>query len=158
TKKIANLANESNEWHEAVGNYKYGKLDKLIKLPKSSIQLFHFEEDDKKYVIRQLLSNRDLAFEGGELGHCVGTYTNKCMKYGAFIFSLREVIEFHEKEPSEGGEIDFIQTIEKSLITIEVNRNTIVQKRGKKNRSCLPLEDRIIKIWAKENKFIIRTY
>lgn len=157
-KKIANLANESNEWHEAVGNYKYGKLDKLIKLPKSSVQIFHFEEEDKKYVIRQILSNRDLAFEGGELGHCVGTYTNKCMKYGAFIFSLREEIEFHEKESTEEGEIDFIQTIEKSLITIELNRNTIIQKRGKKNRLCLPLEDRIIKIWAKENKFIIRSY
>lgn len=158
TKKIANLANESNEWHEAVGNYKYGKLDRLIKLPKSSVQIFHFEEEDKKYVIRQILSNRDLAFEGGELGHCVGTYTNKCMKYGAFIFSLREEFEFHEKEQTEDGEIYVVQTIEKSLITIEVNKDTIVQKRGKKNRLCLPFEDRIIKIWAKENKFNIRSY
>lgn len=158
TKKIANLANESTEWHDAVGNYKYGKLERLIKLPKSSVQIFHFEEEDKKYVIRQILSNRDLAFEGGELGHCVGTYTNKCMKYGAFIFSLREVIEFHENEQTEDGEIDIVQTIEKSLITIEVNKNTIVQKRGKKNRLCLPFEDRIIKIWAKENKFITRSY
>jgi 3'-phosphoadenosine 5'-phosphosulfate sulfotransferase len=159
-KKIANLAAESNEWHEAVGNFKYGRLEKLIKLPKSSLPSFEYEDENenKKYIIRQILTNRELAYEGGELGHCVGTYTNKCINYGTFIYSLREVFEYYEKDQTDEGEIEVVRTIEKSLITIELNRNTIVQKRGKKNRLCLPLEDRIIKIWAKENKFIIRSY
>jgi hypothetical protein len=99
-----------------------------------------------------------LAYEGGELGHCVGTYTNKCINYGTFIYSLREVFEYYEKDQTDEGEIEVVRTIEKSLITIEVNKNYIVQKKGKKNRRCLPFEDRIIKIWAKENKLIIRSY
>jgi hypothetical protein len=38
------------------------------------------------------------------------------------------------------------------LITIELNTGAIRQKKGKKNRSCSPDEDYIIRIWAKENK------
>jgi hypothetical protein len=158
TKKIANLIEESNQWHLAVGEYKHGQFIRLLKLPRSHIQPFHFEEEPKTYIIRQILSNRDLAYEGSELGHCVGTYTNKCMNYGTFIFSFREVLEYVEKEQTEEGEIDVVQTMEKPMITIEVNKNYIVQKRGKKNRRCLPFEDRIIKIWAKENSLIIRAF
>jgi hypothetical protein len=138
SKKISNLIEESNRWHLAMENTRYGKTFPLIKLPYSSISPFKYEENDKKFIIKQLKSNRELMFEGNALSHCVGSYTNKCMKFGSFIFSLRKLID--SEVPKEIN-----------LITIEINNNRIVQKKGKRNRFCKPFEDRIIKIWAKEN-------
>jgi hypothetical protein len=138
SKKISNLIEESNRWHLAMENTRYGKTFPLIKLPYSSISPFKYEENDKKFIIKQLKSNRELMFEGNALSHCVGSYTNKCMKFGSFIFSIRKLID--SEVPKEIN-----------LITIEINNNRIVQKKGKRNRFCKPFEDRIIKIWAKEN-------
>ena len=85
----------------------------------------------------QLLTNKDLIEEGRTLSHCVGTYTDNCIDRGSYIFSLRLEREDEETLP---------------LITIEVNANTIRQKKGKRNRSCSQEEDYIIRNWAKENE------
>jgi hypothetical protein len=106
-------------------------------LPKSEINTYKTEYQDKKYKVVQLLTNKDLIEEGRTLSHCVGTYTNNCLNRGSYIFSLR-----WEQENEEST----------SLITIEVNANTIRQKKGKKNRPCSQEEDYIILKWAKENK------
>ena len=99
------------------------------------------EHKNKKYKIVQLTTNKSLIEEGRNLFHCVGTYTDNCLDRGSYIFSLRLIQDQFE---------------DKVLITIELNGNSIRQKRGKKNRSCSAEEDRIIRIWAKENnlKFI----
>lgn len=136
TKKAANIIAESNEWHAAFGNAKYGRPQRLIKLPESTIEQFYFEEDDNQYVIKQLLTNKELFQEGNELNHCVGSYTDSCLFRGTFIFSLRHLDEFKN---------------EKRLITIEIYKNRIFQKRGNYNRACFPFEDKIIAAWAKEN-------
>jgi hypothetical protein len=137
TKKAENIITESNEWHAAFGNAKYGRPQHLIKLPESTIEQFYFEEDDNQYVIKQLLTNKELFQEGNELNHCVGSYTDSCLFRGTFIFSLRHLNEFKN---------------EKRLITIEIYKNRIFQKRGNYNRACFPFEDKIIAAWAKENK------
>ena len=137
TKKAQNIIEESNEWHEVFGNSKYGMPQRIIKLPKSSIEKFYIEEDDCSFVIRQLKTNKDLFMEGNALHHCVGSYTNNCLIKGSFIFSLRQIDDYNT---------------EKRLITIEVYDNKIFQKRGKYNRTCLPFEDKIIAKWAKENE------
>ncbi len=135
-KKRHNLLEESHQWHVEIANKAYDKGKSFIKLPISEIKPFYIEMNEKKYLIKQLKTNQDLNFEGYNLKHCVGSYDYNCIKNGSFIFSLRE-IQKNKKEVS--------------LITIEVNQNRIIQKRGKYNRNCIYYEDEIIQQWAKEN-------
>jgi hypothetical protein len=136
TKKLENLLQEVANWHEELVLIRMGKYKRTLNLPKSDIDTFHCEYKDKKYKIVQLLTNKALIQEGRTLSHCVGTYTDNCIDRGSFIFSLR----LDQEEDSQ------------PLITIELNTGAIRQKKGKKNRSCSPDEDYIIRIWAKENK------
>lgn len=137
TKKVSNLWTEAFIWHEELRLMRIGNYRRTCNLPKSEINTYKIEYQDKKYKIKQLLTNKDLIEEGRTLSHCVGTYTNNCIDRGSFIFSLCLEQENDENTP---------------LITIEVNANTIRQKKGKKNRSCSQEEDYIIRKWAKENK------
>jgi hypothetical protein len=137
TKKLSNLLNEAFIWHEELRLMRMGYYRRTCNLPKSEINTYKVEHQDKKYKIKQLLTNKDLIEEGRTLSHCVGTYTNNCLDRGSYIFSLCLEHEDEENKP---------------LITIEVNANTIRQKKGKKNRPCSQEEDYIIRNWAKENK------
>jgi len=137
TKKITNLIEEANTWHDELILMRIGKYKRVYHLPKSDIATYKIEYKDKKYKIKQLLTNKELVEEGIKLKHCVGTYTDNCIDRGSFIFSLRLDKENEEIIP---------------LITIEVNNNTIIQKRGKWNRDCLKEEDYLIQNWASENK------
>jgi hypothetical protein len=137
TKKLSNLLAESSIWHEELRLMRMGKYGRTFNLPKSDINTYKIEYKDKKYKVIQLLTNKDLIEEGRTLSHCVGTYTNNCIDRGSYIFSLCLEQENEENTP---------------LITIEVNANTIRQKKGKKNRPCSQEEDYIIRKWAKENK------
>jgi hypothetical protein len=114
-----------------------GKYRRTYYLPKSEINTYKIEYKEKRFKIMQLLTNKDLIEEGRNLSHCVGTYTDNCIDRGSYIFSMRLEREDEVTVP---------------LITIEVNSNTIRQKKGKRNRSCSEEEDYIIRKWAKENK------
>jgi hypothetical protein len=137
TKKLTNLLEEAHTWHDELILMRIGKYKRVYHLPKSDIGTFKIEYKDKKYKIKQLLTNKELVEEGIKLKHCVGTYTDNCIDRGSFIFSLRLDKENEEIIP---------------LITIEVNNKRILQKRGKWNRDCLKEEDSLIQIWATENK------
>ena len=136
-KKLSNLIEEAFHWHEALALMRTGKYKRIAKLPKSNIDKYSIEHKDKKYTIRQLLTNKELIEEGRTLFHCVGTYTDNCIERGSFVFSLRLDNEQKETIP---------------LITIEVREGKIYQSKGKRNRSCSIEEDLIIQGWAKENK------
>ena len=137
TKKLTNLLEEAHTWHDELILMRIGKYKRVYHLPKSDIGTFKIEYKDKKYKIKQLLTNKELVEEGIKLKHCVGTYTDNCIDRGSYIFSLRLDKENEEIIP---------------LITIEVNNKRILQKRGKWNRDCLKEEDSLIQIWATENK------
>ena len=137
TKKLTNLLEEAHTWHDELILMRIGKYKRVYHLPKSDIGTFKIEYKDKKYKIKQLLTNKELVEEGIKLKHCVGTYTDNCIDRGSFIFSLRLDKENEEIIP---------------LITIELNNKRILQKRGKWNRDCLKEEDSLIQIWATENK------
>ena len=137
TKKLSNLLTEAFIWHEELRLMRIGNYSRTCNLPKSEINTYKIAYQDKKYKVEQLLTNKDLIEEGRTLSHCVGTYTNNCIDRGSYIFSLCLEQENEESTP---------------LITIEVNANTIRQKKGKRNRPCSQEEDYIIRNWAKENK------
>lgn len=143
-KKLINLRREAHTWHNnlmLVRNYGYSGL---VKLPSLGIPPYKVEIKGKNYVLKQLKTNKELIEEGTELKHCVGTYTRNCLKFGSYIFSLRELVENLESEELE----------EVRMVTIEVNRKRIVQKKGLRNRSCDALENHVIDLWRFENGLV----
>lgn len=137
TKKLSNLLEDVNTWHEELSLMRQGNYRRTYYLPKSEINTYKIEYKEKRYKVMQLLTNKNLIEEGRTLTHCVGTYTDNCIDRGSYIFSLRLEREDEVILP---------------LVTIEVNANTILQRKGKRNRPCTEEEDYIIRNWAKENK------
>jgi flagellar biosynthesis chaperone FliJ len=140
-KKLRNLQQDVEEWHTELNNARRYGYQGLVKLPDCGISSYSHEKQGKQYIIKQLKTNKELMEEGAALKHCVGLYTSHCLQNGSFIFSLRE-LRVNEQEETE----------EKRCVTIEINRNRIIQKKGQYNRTCNPIELAIISEWMREYK------
>ncbi|MFN6038309.1 MAG: PcfJ domain-containing protein, partial [Bacteroidota bacterium] len=108
-------------------------------LPKSEINPFETCSENKTYIIKQLTTSRQLYLEGYDLKHCVYTYVSRCMWRDCQIFSLR-MLDREEETP---------------LLTIELDGASIVQIRGKHNRSATLSELELVKSWAKKEKLYL---
>ncbi|MFM1810324.1 MAG: hypothetical protein RLZZ382_1549 [Bacteroidota bacterium] len=140
-KKLRNLQQDVEAWHAELNNARRYGHQGLVKLPDYGITTYSHEKQGKHYIIKQLKTNKELIEEGAALKHCVGLYTSHCLQHGSFIFSLRE-LKVNEQEETE----------EIRCITIELNRNRIIQKKGHYNRSCKAFELAIISAWMREYK------
>lgn len=138
-KKLSNLRQEVEQWHNQLTLIRHHGFQGEVKLPDYGIKSYPQEKQGKKYLLRQLKTNKELLEEGLALKHCVGLYTSHCLKNGSYIFSLRELRE------SESEEIEEIR-----CVTIELNRNRIIQIKGAYNRSCKSIEMEIINAWRRE--------
>ena len=140
-KKLRNLQQDVEAWHAELNNARRYGHQGLVKLPDYGITTYSHEKQGKHYIIKQLKTNKELIEEGAALKHCVGLYTSHCLQNGSFIFSLRE-LRVNEQEETE----------EIRCVTIELNRNRIIQKKGQYNRSCKAIELAIISAWMREFK------
>jgi hypothetical protein len=140
-KKLRNLQQDVEAWHAELNLAKRFGHQGLVKLPDYGISSYSHEKQGKQYIIKQLKTNKELMEEGAALKHCVGLYTSHCLQNGSFIFSLRE-LRVNEQEETE----------EIRCVTIELNRNRIIQKKGQYNRSCNTIERAIISAWVREYK------
>ena len=145
TKKLSNLVDESNQWHLVLHFSKVKKRLRLKNLPIFNIKPYYLERNDSRYVIKQLITNYELAIEGEQMKHCVFSYTYDCLNSGTYIFSLKKLVKNTETKKSS----------EVTMITIEVNKNRIRQKLGVLNRSCNQLEDDLIEEWAKQHNLTL---
>ena len=145
TKKLSNLVDESNQWHLVLHFSKVKKRLRLKRLPIFNIKPYYLERNDSRYVIKQLITNYELAIEGEQMKHCVFSYTYDCLNSGTYIFSLKNLVKNTETKKSS----------EFTMITIEVNKNRIRQKLGVFNRSCNQLEDDLIEEWAKQHNLTL---
>jgi len=118
---------------------------RLKHLPIFNIKPYYLERNDSRYVIKQLITNYELAIEGEQMKHCVFSYTYDCLNSGTYIFSLKNLVKNSETK----------KTREITMITIEVNKNRIRQKLGELNRSCNPLEDDLIEEWANQHNLTL---
>ncbi len=125
-----------NQWHRALGRQKTGAITYWKPL---GIKPFCHEEGKgenvKVYVIKELLSSRDLNEEGRAMGHCVGSYARSCGSGRVSIWVLRVVDYFgHETR----------------LLTLEVvnQERQIVQARQKYNKMPDARELSILKRWT----------
>lgn len=90
-------------------------LDKKIKKRLENLEKYKYECGD--YIIRPAVSTKDLIIEGTTLKHCVATNYTKSYAEG------KTTILFIRKKDK----------VDKSLCTVEINKNRIVQARGYRN-------------------------
>jgi len=99
----------------------------------------------------ELTSNRALADEGRRQGHCVFTYTGRCLQGTSIIVSLRW---FAVASLSDSG----TQEVERLTIEVSPARREIVQIRGPKNRLPSDLQMNVVRLWAGDSGLQIGPY
>lgn len=94
---------------------------------------------DGKYSVIRPKNADDIKHEGSELNHCVSSYISKVIRRNCLIVFLRKA-----------------DKLDKSLVTMEINNDAIVQARGASNRSIDEVEFAAINEYAKANKLKVR--
>lgn len=118
-----------------------------IKLTEEQAEMFEkaykdfkpFVTEDKTYSIVRPKNADDVKREGSELNHCVYSYLSRIIKRNCLIVFLRKT-----------------KDTDKSLVTIEIENEAIVQARGASNRSITEDEYKAICEYAKKNKLKVR--
>ena len=118
-----------------------------IKLTEEQEQIFKNRYVDFKdykvkngvYIITHPSCANDVKQEGYDLNHCVSSYVSRILNGSSKIIFLR-----YQKSPN------------KSLVTIEICDNAIVQARGASNRGISQEEFKAICEYAKESKLKVR--
>ena len=100
------------------------------------IQPLEIKRAESAYKIIELTDEKQLEREGSVMNHCVGTYAYKCMNHHSSIWSLRE----------------YRNSNWYSLVTIEIERNQIVQARATFNATPTAEYRKIIRNWANREK------
>lgn len=141
------LIRQSDEWHLRIREERASKNVPLKNIiwENSFIKPFERVEGNiettnhKIYTIKELLNSNELSKEGKEMGHCVGSYAQKCVKRNTAIFAF--------------GTRNYWELKTERLVTIEINLQTmeIVQAKGKYNRNTTEKERQIIGYWLDEN-------
>lgn len=119
----------SNDWHLIQQNLKTNKLVTWNK----KFDDYVIESASVKF--HELVTNRELSSEGNKMKHCVGSYARRCVTGETQIISMKQY--------------------DISIITIEVNKNKIVQVRGKYNRLMNEFERKCINEFASARKLLL---
>ena len=87
----------------------------------------------KKYIITPAPTLKSLINESKQQKNCVRTYAERYAQGKCDIYFMRDI-----KNPK------------KSLVTVEVKNNKVVQSRIKNNRSTTEEQDKVIDKWEQE--------
>lgn len=139
------LLRQVEEWHAALVKR---RKQSHFEWPACGIEGLNRKEGDERnqtvYVVRELLSTKELNAEGAEMGHCVGSYSYSCTSGQSAIFTMKRT----DRAGTEG------------LLTIEVAIKTRVvrQARGRLNARPSPEAMRILRVWATEARLSLSSY
>ncbi|MCG9128048.1 PcfJ domain-containing protein [Candidatus Poribacteria bacterium] len=141
------ILQQVNEWHRQLGretrggNYQWTRSKirelNLIQRPKD-------KESERTWVIRELLSSKELIDEGRRMNHCVRSYGKSCHSGKTSIWTL---------EVTEKDKVRKVLTIEVMLAQMLIR-----QVRGKRNRLPTKSEKNIISQWAAREDLKIADY
>ena len=114
--------------------YKDKITDKSIKRRAKKLQKYIYE--DNEFIIFPAENYESLIDESSQQKNCVRTYAERIANGECDIYFMR-----------------YKKTKEKSLVTIEVQKHKVVQKRTKNNEKTTKKQDRFLKKW--EEKILI---
>ena len=126
------------EWHKQLGRVKKG--GNLV-WNSSGIRAFELNEGEigarnyKCWIIKELLSSKELQIEGREMHHCASSYAGSCNNGRISIWTM-------ELTTVEGT---------RKRATLEVQSGKIVQARGKYNEKLGILDKNIVGRWAHQS-------
>lgn len=126
-----NLKQKHDEYMNQIEFNKNKKIDKLIK--KRYKKILKNQYATKKYIILPANSINSLIDESKQQNNCVRTYAERIANNQCDIYFMR-----------------LIDSQDKSLVTVEVRNNKIVQKRTKNN--CITTDDqnKFLNLWEKK--------
>jgi hypothetical protein len=99
----------------------------------------HLEFEGKKYTIVIPKTSKDIIAEGTSLSHCVSSYVDRVINQETYIFFLR-----------------LTEAKDRSLITLELHENKIVQAKGSYNRPVIKEEYDFLEKYSKEKELILQ--
>lgn len=126
-----NLREKHDELQHLIQINKNEHTTKIIKARYNQIKQNTYE--NKKFIIYPTKSVEEMINESAQQNNCVKTYANRVAKGECDIYFMRLVNER-----------------EKSLVTVEVQDNKVVQQRIKNNMDTTPEQKRFLKKWEKE--------
>ena len=138
------LLAQVESWHKKLGKEKKG-----IQVWEHSrfhdIEITEGEKENRKiYRIQELLSAKELSYEGRHMHHCVSSYSGSCAHGSVSIWSLS--VES--------------KSLTARLVTIEVRNSNrqVCQIRGQYNRVANQKEISVIKRWASREGLSVSSY
>jgi len=138
-----NVSRLSDEWHlenRITGDPNFKKYINS-EWEKSTIKDFFLETDGKKWVILEITTGKLLHEEAQVMHHCCFSYIDNCIKKNCVLFSVKCT---HDNQKEGEGQ---------RIATVEISSGMkLIQARGKYNRFIESETEKIIKIWADENK------
>ena len=126
-----NLKSKHDELQNLIEINKSKQTAKKIKARYNKIKKNIYE--NKKFIIYPTKSVEEMINESAQQNNCVKTYADRVAKGQCDIYFMRLVNE-----------------LEKSLVTVEVQDNKVVQQRIKNNMDTTPDQKRFLKKWEKE--------
>lgn len=99
-------------------------------------KLKKFTYGDKKYLIYPVKSQKELINESKQQNNCVKTYAERIAKGDCDIYFMREI-----KNPG------------KSLVTVEVRNNKVVQQRQKNNFDTTENQKKFLEKWERKKLY-----
>ncbi len=137
-------------WHEELA---HAQDARKTRFKGSGLPSFRIPDPDAPgyfWRMRELLSSGALHLEGRLMQHCVYSYAESCERDESFIFSLERYAPAPTAEEIASGSkaTGSDGALVKKHLTIELDRSlSIVQIRGKVNRSHTPEEAEILILW-----------
>lgn len=126
-----NLRVKHDELQELIKNNKNKQTTKKIKFRYNKLKKNIYE--NKKFIIYPTKSVEEMINESAQQNNCVKTYAERIAKGQCDIYFMR-----------------LANNREKSLVTVEVRENKVVQQRTKNNMDTTAEQKRFLKKWEKE--------
>lgn len=126
-----NLKKKHDEYMNQVEIKRNKKIENKIKTKYKKLLKNKYE--NKKYIIIPAKSISALIDESKQQNNCVRTYAERIAKNECDIYFMR-----------------FISSQDKSLVTVEVRNNKIVQKRTKNNEKTSKEQDKFLNLWERK--------
>lgn len=126
-----NLKKKHDEYMKQIETNKNKKTDRKIKSKYKKLLKNKYE--NKKYIIIPASSISALVDESKQQNNCVRTYAERIAENKCDIYFMR-----------------LISSQDKSLVTVEVRNNKIVQKRTKNNNSTTDDQNKFLSLWERK--------
>lgn len=126
-----NAADSHDKVLKLYNNIKDKTYQKAIKKRYEIIKKYAYK--DKKYIVYPVKSQKELINESKQQNNCVKTYAERISKGKCDIYFMR-----------------LTSNVNKSLVTIEVKNNKVVQKRTKNNCDTTLEQNKFIEKWERK--------